>query len=79
MAEPIKPRNGLDKCQCGAKYWESDSCAYCDKKFHGKACEQQCHKPADVYAGGPKAGDWAGYYCQPCAEALKFVIFNTLK
>lgn len=23
-----------------------------------------CDKPANVYAGGPYAGDWANYYCQ---------------
>lgn len=73
----MKPRNGLDKCPCGAQKW-SDLCESCDAAYIGKPCEQQCHKTADVYAGGPKAGDWAGYYCQPCAEALKFVIFDHL-
>lgn len=43
-----------------------------------KQCEQKCGAVATVYAMGPFAGDWAGYYCQPCAAALKFQITNYL-
>jgi len=37
-------------------------------------CEQGCGADATVYAMGPKAGDWAGRYCEPCAKALRFQI-----
>lgn len=43
---------------------------------HSKKCEQQCGANATVYAGGPKAGDWAGFYCEPCVDALKFIVFD---
>lgn len=41
-----------------------------------RRCEQQCGAPATVYGGGPKAGDWAGWYCEPCIKALKFRIWD---
>lgn len=31
-----------------------------------RLCEQGCGRIATVYAGGPFAGDWAGYYCVDC-------------
>lgn len=31
-----------------------------------RMCEQGCGKPAEVYGGGPLAGDWAGAYCEAC-------------
>jgi hypothetical protein len=43
---------------------------------HSKKCEQQCGAKATVYAGGRHANDWAGYYCESCVDALKFVVFN---
>jgi hypothetical protein len=39
-------------------------------------CEQQCGATADCYAGGKRAGDWAGRYCYTCQQALGFVIFD---
>ena len=47
-------------------------------KPKAKPCEQKCGAEATVYAGGPKAGDWAGHYCQPCADAMHFIVFNKL-
>jgi len=44
-----------------------------------KKCEQNCGKSAEVYAGGRGANDWAGYYCQECADGIKdFVVFDKL-
>lgn len=43
---------------------------------HSKKCEQQCGAKATVYAGGTKAGDWAGFYCELCVDALKFIVFD---
>ena len=37
-----------------------------------KVCEQGCGRLAQWYGGGPKAGDWAGYYCEACIDALGF-------
>lgn len=37
-------------------------------------CEQQCGKIAEVYAMDRYAGGWGGNYCQPCADALRFVV-----
>jgi len=37
-----------------------------------KQCETNCGKVADWYAGGPYAGDWAGYLCDDCIDFLKF-------
>lgn len=41
-------------------------------------CDQRCGRPADVYGGGRGAGDWAGYYCNLCLEALGFIVFDEL-
>lgn len=41
-------------------------------------CEQACGADATVYGGGRSAGDWAGYYCQSCLEALAFIVFDRL-
>ena len=39
-------------------------------------CEQKCGAKATVYAGGRGAGDWAGKYCEPCAKALRFDVWD---
>jgi hypothetical protein len=45
-----------------------------------KPCEQQCGRPATVYAVDPYiAGGWGGYYCEPCVKALCFEIVDHLK
>ena len=45
-----------------------------------KMCEEGCGKPAEVYAGGRFANDWAGYYCQECVDAINdFIVFNKLQ
>lgn len=31
-----------------------------------------------MYAMGPRAGDWGGRYCRPCAERLNFQITDVL-
>lgn len=41
-------------------------------------CEQNCGAKATVYAMGPRAGDWAGRYCEPCAKELGFTITDRL-
>ena len=28
-------REGCDRCECGAKYWERDVCVSCGKRFGG--------------------------------------------
>jgi hypothetical protein len=45
-----------------------------------KPCEQQCGRPATVYAVDPYiAGGYGGYYCEPCVKALCFEIVDHLK
>ena len=75
------PRDGIDRCDCGSKYWDRNR--YMEDKYHChsckelckiRPCEQQCGKPATVYAG-----DWAGYYCQDCTTALGFDIWEAVK
>jgi hypothetical protein len=44
-----------------------------------RKCEQNCEQEAEVYAMGPFAGDWAGWYCEPCAKALGFRITDRIK
>jgi len=41
-----------------------------------KKCDQCAEAPAVVYAGGRSHNDWAGYYCLPCKNKLKFVVFD---
>ena len=41
-----------------------------------RRCEQRCGAPATVYGGGRKAGDWAGWYCEPCITKLGFQIWD---
>jgi hypothetical protein len=43
-----------------------------------RACEQRCGKPSEVYAMDSGAGGWGGWYCQPCATALRFTITDRL-
>jgi hypothetical protein len=43
-----------------------------------RKCGQHCGANAEVYAGGPNAWDWAGYYCEPCQKILRFVVFHRL-
>lgn len=68
------PRDGLDRCDCGSKYWDGDICHSCGEKCSLRLCEQNCTEPADCYAMGPLAGDWGGWYCYRHAEALGFGI-----
>jgi hypothetical protein len=42
-------------------------------------CNQNCGATATVYAIDPRPGGWAGYYCTPCAAALRFQITDYLK
>jgi len=44
-----------------------------------RKCDQGCGEVATVYAGGRGAGDWAGYYCEPCQKALRFEIWDRCK
>jgi hypothetical protein len=44
-----------------------------------RKCEQCCTEAATVYAIDPIPGGWAGHYCQPCAEGLKFRIVDRLR
>jgi hypothetical protein len=41
-----------------------------------RKCEQQCGKEATTYAIDPLPGGWGGYYCQPCAEAMRFQVVD---
>jgi hypothetical protein len=43
-----------------------------------RPCEQGCGNEAQVYGGGSKAGDWAGFYCLPCLDALGFHAWDFL-
>ena len=43
------------------------------------ACEQQCGSEATVYAIDRLPGGWGGRYCQPCADALAFLVTDVLK
>lgn len=76
------PRDGLDRCDCGSKYWDSVNethhCHSCGERCRLRPCEQKCGEPATVYAGGRKANDWAGYYCTNCQTALNFIVFDYL-
>lgn len=80
------PRDGIDRCECGSKYWDRNKymenkydCHSCKERCRLRPCEQQCGEPATVYAGGRGAGDWAGNYCTNCAKALNFIVFEELK
>lgn len=44
-----------------------------------RKCEQRCGAAATVYAMGSAAGDWGGYYCEPCANELGFIVTDRLK
>jgi hypothetical protein len=41
-----------------------------------KPCGQGCGKQAIVYAIDPYPDGWGGHYCQPCADALNFVVID---
>ena len=41
-----------------------------------RKCDQGCGEVATVYAGGRGAGDWAGFYCEPCQKALRFEVWD---
>lgn len=41
-----------------------------------KGCNQNCGKIATVYAGGKYAGDYAGFFCEPCAKAVGFDVWE---
>lgn len=41
-----------------------------------RKCDQCATATAVVYAGGRGANDWAGYYCLPCKDKLKFFVFD---
>jgi hypothetical protein len=30
----LQPREGCDRCYCGAKYWENDRCVSCGERWH---------------------------------------------
>jgi len=46
--------------------------------FPERLCEQRCGETATVYAMDPQPGGWGGYYCKPCAEALRYRITDRL-
>ena len=71
------PRNGIDRCDCGCKYWDDlNECHSCQTLCRLRPCEQRCGEPAEVYGGGRGAGDWAGYYCRNCVTALGYIVFD---
>ena len=37
-------------------------------------CGQQCGENATVYAMDRLPGGWAGWYCEPCATGLNFLV-----
>ena len=41
-----------------------------------RKCDQCAEATAVVYAGGRSHNDWAGYYCLPCKDKLKFFVFD---
>ena len=41
-----------------------------------RKCDQGCGKVATVYAGDSCAGGWAGFYCEPCQQALRFAVWD---
>lgn len=41
-----------------------------------RQCDQQCGRPATVYAIDPAYGGWGGYYCDACVKALRFQIVD---
>jgi hypothetical protein len=45
---------------------------------NARPCDQLCGNVATVYAMGSGSGDWGGFYCEPCAKALRFVITDRL-
>jgi hypothetical protein len=49
-----------------------------DTQAEPRKCEQQCGADADCYAGGPYAGDWAGWYCYKCQQALGFAVWDRI-
>lgn len=42
-------------------------------------CGQRCGEPATVYAIDPIPGGWGGWYCEPCAHALRFQITDRIE
>lgn len=72
------PRDGVDRCDCGCKYWHDGKCFDCGDKFRGRKCEQtNTHDVlADCYAVDPHPNGWGGDYCYECAGALKFRIID---
>jgi len=45
-----------------------------------RLCDQNpCRERATVYAMDRLAGGWAGYYCEPCASGLGFVVTDYLE
>ena len=44
--------------------------------WKGRACEQKCSRRAEVYAIDPIPNGWGGYYCEECAEALRFRVVD---
>ena len=47
-----------------------------DIKKACRKCDQCATATAVVYAGGRSHNDWAGYYCLPCKDKLKFFVFD---
>lgn len=35
----VQAREGVDRCPCGAKYWENDVCVSCGAKFDPGYCQ----------------------------------------
>lgn len=44
-----------------------------------RSCEQTCGHQATVYAIDPVPGGWGGYYCQRCADDLKFQVVDHIR
>jgi hypothetical protein len=60
-------------------YWHPGPADGCDRCGGGRPLCDQCGTArATVYAMGPGAGDWGGYYCEPCQRRLGFVVTDRL-
>jgi len=47
-----------------------------DMGFMIRKCDQGCGAVATVYAGDSCASGWAGFYCEPCQQALSFDVWD---
>jgi hypothetical protein len=74
-------REGCDRCDCGAKYWEKDRCHSCGKRWEARfrgtedTAPEECPKCRSEFKNFEEIpwGDYQHWECYDCGE-----IFNEL-